>query len=123
MIFIEFTNLFLVTKKPKQRTKFVRVMPQLNLSLGTSKFCIVPSLIALVVSVYSVYVHQQIEKATEDDEEYEPICDINQYFKCSEALSSPYAKGFGLDFLPQELRIPNGIYGVVFYSIMVLLSK
>lgn len=81
------------------------------------------SLVAFALSIYSVYVEQQAERAAEDDEEYEALCDINEQFSCTKVFTSVYGKGFGLEFLPEELKLPNGIYGAIYYFIIGLLSE
>lgn len=82
------------------------------------------SLLAFGLSVYAIYVQQQVEKASEEDEEdYEALCDINEQFSCSKLYASQYGKGFGLDFLPEDLRLPNGIYGAGLYFVLALLSE
>jgi vitamin-K-epoxide reductase (warfarin-sensitive) len=79
----------------------------------------IASLLALSLSAYSVY----IEKRISEDDEYDALCDISPDISCTKVYSSEYAKGFGLDFLPEELKLSNGSYGIVFYLIFALLSK
>lgn len=102
-------------------------MPKIKITKPSWKFLsIYFSIVAIGISIYSVYVHRQIERAAEEDEEYEPSCDFqvfDQPVKCSDALSSSYAKGFGLEFLPEIFRIPNGVYGTIFYLIIAGLSE
>lgn len=81
------------------------------------------SLLAFGLSIYAIYVQAQVERATEEDEEYEALCDINEQFSCSKLYASSYGKGFGLDFLPEELKLPNGVYGALLYFVLFLLSK
>lgn len=81
------------------------------------------SLLAFGLSVYAIYIQSQVEKATEEDEDYEALCDINEQFSCSKLYASQYGKGFGLDFLPEDLRLPNGVYGAGLYFVLSLLSE
>lgn len=77
------------------------------------------SLLAIVLSIYSVYV----EINARNDKHYKAFCDINEEISCSRVFTSEYGKGFGLSILPEALKLPNGVYGVVFYSLIAALSK
>lgn len=57
-----------------------------------------------------------------EDKDYVPVCDINE-MKCSRVLTSEYNVGFGLTFLPESLQLSNSLYGIVFYLIMIVISK
>lgn len=57
-----------------------------------------------------------------EDKDYIPVCDINE-MKCSRVMTSEYAVGFGLTFLPESLQLSNSLYGIVFYLIMIVISK
>jgi vitamin-K-epoxide reductase (warfarin-sensitive) len=70
-----------------------------------------------MLSIYSVYV----EIRAEEDESYEALCDINSRISCTRVFTSKFAKGFGI--MPEALNLPNGVYGMFFYSSMALLSK
>lgn len=77
------------------------------------------SLFAVGLSIYSVYV----ESRAEEDENYEALCDINPKISCTKVFTSEYGKGFGLSILPDALKLPNGIYGIAFYSLVAILSE
>jgi vitamin-K-epoxide reductase (warfarin-sensitive) len=79
----------------------------------------ITSLLALGLSAYSVYVESRIS----EDDEYEALCDLGPEMSCSKVFSSEYSKGFGLDFLPEELKLPNGFYGIGFYFVVAALSE
>ncbi|XP_026280426.1 vitamin K epoxide reductase complex subunit 1-like protein 1 [Frankliniella occidentalis] len=73
-------------------------------------------------SYYSIFV----EKALEQNEKYQAMCDINDQLNCSKVFGSKYAKGFGVvgKYLGEKhiLNQPNGVYGVAFYGLLALLS-
>lgn len=76
------------------------------------------SALSLFISIYTEYVKNKMH----EDKSYVPVCDINE-MKCSRVMNSEYSVGFGLTFLPESLKISNSLYGIVFYSIMTLLSE
>jgi len=69
-----------------------------------------------------LHVKTQLEK----DENYVAFCDINEGMSCSKVFSSPYARGFGLvgPLLGEShpLNESNSMYGVAFYSVLLLFS-
>lgn len=75
--------------------------------------------VALLLSAYTLYV----EAKAENDKNYRAVCDINEKISCSKVFTSEYGTGFGLKFLPEALKLPNGIYGIAFYGILLILSK
>merc|ERR1719278_2145578 len=88
----------------------------------TKLLCVTLSLAGLLLSLYSLHVKTQLEK----DEDYVALCDINEGMSCSKVFSSPYAKGFGLvaPLLGEShpLNQSNSLFGVAFYSILLLFS-
>lgn len=64
-----------------------------------------------------------------EDESYKPFCDFDEGLfglaphKCSTVLKSEYSTGFGLNFLPDALKISNSIYGIALYAVIASLSK
>ncbi|KAK3915877.1 Vitamin K epoxide reductase complex subunit 1-like protein 1 [Frankliniella fusca] len=73
-------------------------------------------------SYYSVFV----EKALEQNEKYQALCDINEQVSCTKVFGTKYAKGFGVvgKYLGEKhiLNQPNGVYGIVFYALLAFLS-
>ncbi|CAB3261390.1 unnamed protein product [Arctia plantaginis] len=63
-----------------------------------------------------------VEMAVESQPGYKALCDISERASCSRVLSSKYAKGFGLLSSESSLKVPNCIYGIVFYSLVIFLS-
>ncbi|XP_053609098.1 vitamin K epoxide reductase complex subunit 1 isoform X1 [Plodia interpunctella] len=72
----------------------------------------------VLVSTYALYV----EMAVEARPGYKALCDIAERASCSRVLTSEYSKGFG--FMPKEssLEVPNCIFGILFYCIMIFLA-
>ena len=61
------------------------------------------------------------------DPEYTALCDISSLqMSCSKVFTSKYGKGFGLVslILPDDhpANQPNSVYGIVFYSLILLMS-
>lgn len=76
-------------------------------------------LLAISLSGYSVYVKKQAHQ----DENYRALCDVNAKVSCTKVFTSEFGIGFGLKMIPEEIKLPNGIYGLGFYSLMAVLSK
>jgi len=83
---------------------------------------VVLCLAGIGLSVYAVHVKTKATK----DENYVALCDINEQMSCSRVLTSKYSTGFGLvgtllgeDHIANQF---NSIYGIAFYSLMLLLS-
>ncbi|XP_060840029.1 vitamin K epoxide reductase complex subunit 1-like protein 1 [Rhopalosiphum padi] len=80
------------------------------------------ALIGFCVSAYALYV----EISLENDPDFEPLCDLRKYVKCSPAFISPYAKGFGIvRYIFGEnsaFNVPNGLTGMLFYVLSFILS-
>ena len=83
-----------------------------------SKIILLSSLLSLIVSIYIEYVKHKMR----EDKDYVPVCDINE-MKCSKVMTSEYGVGFGLTFLPESLQLSNSLYGIVFYLVMIAISK
>ncbi|XP_016967805.1 vitamin K epoxide reductase complex subunit 1 isoform X1 [Drosophila biarmipes] len=71
----------------------------------------------LAISVYSLYVKMKME----EDENYRPMCDVNENISCSLVFKSVYGEGFGLGKIT-KLNLPNGAIGCVFYVLYFLSS-
>ena len=61
------------------------------------------------------------------DPTYTALCDISSLqMSCSKVFTSKYGRGFGLVslLLPEDhdLNQPNSVYGIFFYSALVLLA-
>ncbi|KAF2351127.1 Vitamin K epoxide reductase [Trinorchestia longiramus] len=79
-------------------------------------------LFGLALSLYSLFV----EFKKESDKDYVAYCDIDDLFACSKVFMTKYGKGFGLiaPYFGEDhfLNQPNGVYGVLLYSILLVLS-
>lgn len=89
----------------------------------TAQFlCVLLAHVGLLLSFYALHV----EKMKEANPKYSPLCDVSKEISCSRVFSSRYGTGFGMigEQLGKRhwLNQPNGVYGIVFYSIMSLLS-
>ncbi|XP_052839112.1 LOW QUALITY PROTEIN: vitamin K epoxide reductase complex subunit 1 [Drosophila gunungcola] len=71
----------------------------------------------LAISVYSLYVKKKLE----EDENYRPICDVNDNISCSLVFKSIYGDGFGLSKIT-KINYPNGVIGCVFYVLYFVSS-
>ncbi|KAJ8731397.1 hypothetical protein PYW07_004561 [Mythimna separata] len=83
-----------------------------------NRFVVLTSITGILLSTYALYV----EMAVEARPGFSALCDIGEYASCSRVLSSEYAKGFGI--IPKEspLRIPNPVYGIMFYCLIIFLT-
>uniref|UniRef100_A0A2C9JGS6 vitamin-K-epoxide reductase (warfarin-sensitive) n=1 Tax=Biomphalaria glabrata TaxID=6526 RepID=A0A2C9JGS6_BIOGL len=79
-------------------------------------------LIGLCISVFGLYI--EIIKSKNKD--YVALCDISGYVTCSRALTSRYAKGFGLvDKIFSNTSIlnqPNTVYGMAYFAFQATLA-
>ncbi|CAK8676952.1 vitamin K epoxide reductase complex subunit 1-like [Clavelina lepadiformis] len=73
----------------------------------------------IMLSAYAYYV--EIKKAGNED--YEALCDVNDYISCSTVFTSEYGRGFGIiqhvfghDHL---LNQPNGIFGLMLFALQL----
>ncbi len=64
--------------------------------------------LGLLLSIYAIHVHRQASK----DKNYKSICDLSDKTSCSDTFTSEFGSHFG---------IPNGYYGMGFYSLMLIL--
>ena len=81
------------------------------------------SITGMLLSLYALHVETQASK----DPEYVTLCDISSLsLSCSKVLSSSYGKGFGLISIMlgdnHPLNQPNSVYGIIFYSIMIIMA-
>ncbi|KAI8436752.1 hypothetical protein MSG28_010222 [Choristoneura fumiferana] len=79
---------------------------------------IATSILGVVVSTYSLHVEMSVAA----EPEYKAYCDLGEKVSCSKVLTSEYATGFGLVAKGSLWDIPNCIYGIFFYCLMVLLA-
>ncbi|XP_068749952.1 vitamin K epoxide reductase complex subunit 1-like [Montipora capricornis] len=88
--------------------------------LGISRFLV--CLTGIGLSVYALHV--ELSKAHNDD--YKALCDISEHMSCSKVFTSKYGTGFGLvePLLGKNspLNVPNSIFGIIFYSMIVFLG-
>ena len=81
-------------------------------------FCVV----GVCLSSYAVHV----EHMKEANPDFEALCDINASVSCSKVFSSPQGKiwsYFGLIPKDSVLDVPNAVYGVAFYSLIIVLDQ
>ncbi|XP_030369148.1 vitamin K epoxide reductase complex subunit 1-like [Scaptodrosophila lebanonensis] len=77
----------------------------------------------LLISIYSMYVKLQLDR----DANYTAMCDLAEKVSCTAVFKSDYGRGFGLTQLifgasSTYLNPPNGIIGIVFYSLLFVSS-
>merc|ERR1712183_759180 len=68
-----------------------------------------------------------VETEASKDPTYTALCDISSLqMSCSKVFTSKYGRGFGLValLLPEDHRLnqPNSVYGIFFYSTLMLLA-
>ena len=84
-------------------------------------YLLVMCMIGLVLSSYAVYVEQQKEL----NPSFEALCDINSSVSCSKVFSSEQGKiwsYFGLIPKGHFLDQPNAVYGLLFYTAVLVLE-
>jgi len=88
----------------------------------TKFFNVVLSMAGLGLSMYALYIETKFHQ----DEDYVPLCDIEENISCSAVFTSQYAVGFGQveKYLGKDhvLNQPNSVYGIAFYAVMLLFS-
>lgn len=88
------------------------------IKLGRFLVCVV----GIALSGYALHV----ELSHARNKEYKALCDINEHMSCSKVFSSKYGTGFGLvePVLGKKslLNVPNSIFGIAFYSSIMLLG-
>lgn len=79
-------------------------------------------MIGILLSVYSLFVEIQAHA----DKNYKALCDINEQISCTRVFLSEYGRGFGLvaPVLGKDsmLNLPNPVFGVVFYLLIIGIS-
>lgn len=75
-----------------------------------------------VLGFAASYYAYLVEKAVEEDDLYEAMCDISEHVSCTKAFSSDYGKGFGIIPETSVLYLPNPVYGLAFYLAVAVLS-
>ncbi|XP_045497927.1 vitamin K epoxide reductase complex subunit 1 [Colias croceus] len=75
-------------------------------------------ILGIFLSTYALYV----EMAAEARPGYKALCDISERASCSRVLTSEYSKGFGIVAKNSAFEVPNCVYGILFYCIMIFLS-
>lgn len=100
-------------------------MPKTNLHKQFPQSCsllAICSFVGLLISIYGYYV----EVKAESDSNYKAMCDISEAISCTKVFSTPYGKGFGIigKLLGEDsaLNVPNGVFGLVFYSTLLVTS-
>ncbi|XP_026327554.1 vitamin K epoxide reductase complex subunit 1 isoform X2 [Hyposmocoma kahamanoa] len=85
---------------------------------GNQRSIVAAAIAGILISTYALYV----EMAAEVRPGYKALCDISEHASCSRVLTSKYSKGFGLISDDSLLVVPNCVYGVIFYCLMIFLS-
>ncbi|CAG4982901.1 unnamed protein product [Parnassius apollo] len=85
---------------------------------GCDRAIVATSILGILVSTYALYV----EMAAEARPGYKALCDLSEHASCTRVLTSEFSKGFGFVWEDSSLEIPNCLYGILFYCIMILLS-
>ena len=70
---------------------------------------LITAIIGLILSSYAVYVERMAKK----DANFKPYCDISDLISCTKAFTSKYGT---------TLSLPNGVWGLIFYTIIIILS-
>ncbi|KPJ08413.1 Vitamin K epoxide reductase complex subunit 1-like protein 1 [Papilio machaon] len=85
---------------------------------GINRAIIMISIVGILLSTYALYV----EMAAEAQPGYKALCDISEHASCTRVLTSEFSKGFGFVAEDSSFEVPNCIYGIVFYCIIIFLS-
>lgn len=72
--------------------------------------------IGILLCLYAFHVEFQLGRKPT----FVAACDINDRMSCTKVLSSRYAKGFGLVNENSIFNISNAIYGLLFYSFILI---
>ncbi|XP_067633371.1 vitamin K epoxide reductase complex subunit 1-like protein 1 [Eurosta solidaginis] len=75
-------------------------------------------IVGLILSVYATYV----ELRAEGDAEYVAMCDLSPKVSCTAVFTSSYGRGFGLTKYFTSWSPPNGMLGIAFYILLILLT-
>ncbi|XP_018304497.1 vitamin K epoxide reductase complex subunit 1 [Mycetomoellerius zeteki] len=71
--------------------------------------------------VFSYYAYT-VEVKKEQNDSYQPLCDISEHISCTKVFMTEYGKGFGLFPKDSVFNISNPIYGLMFYTLITILS-
>ncbi|XP_063364331.1 vitamin K epoxide reductase complex subunit 1-like protein 1 [Cydia amplana] len=85
---------------------------------GLDRAIISAAIVGILISTYALYV----ELSAEADPEYKAYCDLTEKVSCSKVLTSGFSKGFGLVAKGSQLELPNCIYGIIFYCLMIIMT-
>ncbi|XP_032517650.2 vitamin K epoxide reductase complex subunit 1-like protein 1 [Danaus plexippus] len=85
---------------------------------NVNRAIIFASLVGILVSTYAMYV----ELVADLKPGYKALCDISEHASCSKVLTSKYAKGLGLVSQDSLFKVPNCVYGIIFFCIIIFLS-
>ncbi|XP_063536415.1 vitamin K epoxide reductase complex subunit 1-like protein 1 [Cydia strobilella] len=85
---------------------------------GLDRAIISAAIVGILISTYALFV----EMTAEANPEYKAYCDLAEKASCSSVLTSDFSKGFGLVAKGSPLELPNCIYGIVFYCLMILMT-
>ncbi|KZC05471.1 PREDICTED: vitamin K epoxide reductase complex subunit 1-like protein 1 [Dufourea novaeangliae] len=84
------------------------------LNAGITSIC----LLGLVACFYT----HVVEELKAENDSYVALCDISDHISCSKVFTTEYAKGLGIIPKTSILYMPNYMYGVIFYTLVAILS-
>ncbi|XP_063624052.1 vitamin K epoxide reductase complex subunit 1 isoform X2 [Cydia splendana] len=85
---------------------------------GLDRAIISAAIAGILISTYALFV----EMTAEADSDYKAFCDLAEKVSCSNVLTSDFSKGFGIAEKGSVWEIPNCIYGIVFYCLMIIMT-
>ncbi|KAG5327299.1 VKOR1 reductase, partial [Pseudoatta argentina] len=71
--------------------------------------------------IFSYYAYA-VEVKKDQDDSYQPLCDISEHISCTKVFMTEYGKGFGLFSKNSVFNVRNPIYGLIFYTLVAILS-
>ncbi|KAG5308402.1 VKORL protein, partial [Acromyrmex insinuator] len=71
--------------------------------------------------IFSYYAYA-VEVKKDQDDSYQPLCDISEHISCTKVFMTEYGKGFGLFPKDSMFNVRNPIYGLMFYTLVAILS-
>ncbi|KYN26760.1 PREDICTED: vitamin K epoxide reductase complex subunit 1 [Trachymyrmex cornetzi] len=77
---------------------------------------------ACVLGLGFSYYAYTVEVKKEQDDSYQPLCDISEHISCTKVFMTEHGKGLGLFPKDSVFNIRNPIYGSIFYTLIVILS-
>ncbi|GBP82362.1 Vitamin K epoxide reductase complex subunit 1 [Eumeta japonica] len=89
-----------------------------NMASNLNRSIITTCIIGVLASTYALYV----EMAAEARPGYKAMCDLSDHMSCSRVLTSEYSKGFGIIPHGSAFEVPNCIYGIIFYCLLIFLT-